>query len=98
MSLTSKQRALLRSLANSVEPVFQVGKGDIGENQVKGLEEAINKRELIKITVLKNSPMDAKNAADVIAQKLNAEVVAVTGSKIVIYRRSQDKTVKHIEI
>lgn len=84
-------------MANTMDAIFQVGKGDIGEMQLKGIEEALSKRELIKISVLRNSPTPAKDAAQELAQKLSAELVAVTGGKILLYKRSNDKNVKHIE-
>ena len=95
--MTSKQRAALRSLASNIEPTFQIGKGDIGDNQIAGLDGALSARELVKINVLKSSTLSAKEAAAEIAEKLKAEVVAVTGNKIVLYRFSNKNNVKHIE-
>lgn len=95
--ITSKQRAALRSMASGIEPVFQIGKEEISENQLSGIGEALGKRELIKINVLKSSSVSAKEAAQIISGKLNAETVAVTGNKVVIYKRSVLKEVKHIE-
>ncbi len=95
--MTSKQRAALRALASVLDPVFQIGKGDITPNQLEGLEEVLNKRELIKISVLRNSPVSASEAAAIISEKLGAQTVEIKGSKIVLYRYSKDKNVKHLE-
>ncbi len=88
--LNSKQRAYLRGLAQSIQPIFQVGKNDIGENMVKQLSDAFEARELIKIHVLENSPLTAREAADKIAELTGADIVAVIGSKIVAYRETND--------
>ncbi len=95
--MTSKQRAFLRSLASTIEPIFQVGKGNIGENQLNGIDEALEKRELIKISVLRGSDMDATEVMDEICAALDATPVCTIGSKVVIYRRSKSDKVKHIE-
>lgn len=62
MSLTSKQRAALRGMANTMEPVFQIGKGEIDETLIKGVDDCIKARELIKLKVLENSEYDAREA------------------------------------
>ena len=95
--LTSKQRSNLRSLAQTVEPVTQIGKGGITPAVIESLDKAIEKRELIKITVLENSGLDAKETGFIIAGELNAEFVCATGRKLVFYRRSESDKVKHIE-
>lgn len=95
--LTSKQRATLRSLAQKIEPVTQIGKQGITESFLDGLNSAIEKRELIKITVLENSGEEVKAAGEEIARRLPAEFVCATGKKLVFYRRSMNEKVKHIE-
>lgn len=95
--LNSKQRANLRSLAQKIEPITQIGKQGISDALIDGLEKAIEKRELIKVTVLENADLDAKEAGFEIAEKLNAEFVCATGRKVVFYKRSSDDKVKHIE-
>ena len=90
------QRSKLRSIAQTIEPIGQIGKGGVSENMLKGLSDALDARELIKLTVLKNSDDEARFLADDIAAELNAEVVCTIGHKIVLYRRS-DKNIKHIE-
>lgn len=95
--LNSKQRANLRSLAQKVEPVTQIGKSGITDSLLDSLDKAIEKRELIKVTVLENSDVDAKEAGFVISEKLSAEFVCAIGRKIVLYRRSNDEKIAHIE-
>ena len=95
--LNSKQRANLRALAQSIEPVTQLGKGGVNDAFIEGLDEAIEKRELIKVTVLENSGEEPKEIGFVIAEKLGAEFVCATGRKLVFYRRSQNEKVNHIE-
>ena len=95
--MTTKQRSKLRSLAQTLEPIGQIGKGGISDNMVAGLSSALEARELIKVTVLKNAEDEAKYLADDLAAELDAEVVCTIGHKIVLYRRSQKDGVKHIE-
>ena len=95
--LTSKQRAFLRSLAQRIEPITQVGKFGITESFLDNANNAIEKRELIKITVLENSGEDVKEVGKEIARRLPAEFVAATGKKLVFYRRSNSDKIKHIE-
>ena len=94
--MTTKQRSKLRSLAQTIEPIGQIGKGGISDNMVAGLSSALEARELIKVTVLKNAEDEAKYLADDLAAELNAEVVCTIGHKIVLYRRSLKDGVKHI--
>ncbi len=93
---TSKQRSVLRSIAQNIEPITQIGKGGISDNLITTLSEALDKRELIKITVLNNSEYTAKDIISELCEKLNAEPVCVIGHKIVIYRRSK-KDIEHIK-
>lgn len=95
--LNSKQRANLRSMAQVIEPVTQIGKYGVNDTFIEGLEKAIEKRELVKVTVLENSGLTPKEAGMEIAEKLNAEFVCATGRKLVFYRRSESDKVKHIE-
>lgn len=91
--MTSKQRAYLKGLAMTIDPVAQIGKASLTDEGLRGLEEVLEARELIKIAVLKNCADDARQIADAIAEHLHGEVVQVIGRKIVLYRpaRQQDK-------
>ena len=95
--LSSKQRSNLRSLAQKIEPVTQVGKLGVNDALIESLDKAIEKRELIKVTVLENSDLIPKEAGFVIAEKLDAEFVCATGRKLVFYRRSNNPKVEHLE-
>jgi RNA-binding protein len=92
--LTSKQRKYLRSIANTIEPIFQIGKGGIGDNLIKQFNDALEARELVKASVLKNADTDAREASEAIAERIGADVVQVIGSKFVLYKESQ----KHKDI
>ena len=94
--LNSKQRSFLRSLAQKIEPVTQVGKLGVNDALIESLDKAIEKRELIKVTVLENSGLNPKEAGFEIADALNAEFVCATGRKLVFYRRSKNPKVEHI--
>ena len=91
--LTSKQRAQLRGLANSLESILTVGKGGIGEELIKQAEGALLKRELIKGNVLETCEYNAREAAELIAEKTGAEVVCAIGNRFVLYKRHPKKPV-----
>lgn len=84
--INSKQRAYLKSLANSIDTIMQVGKGGIPETLIKQVDDALEARELIKLRVLENSMYSSKEAAAEVAEKTNSEVVQVIGTKFVLYR------------
>ena len=86
--ITSKQRAYLRGLANGIPAIMQIGKGGIGENLAKTVSDALEARELIKLTVLENCMETPREAADAIAELVGADVVGVIGRKIILYRES----------
>lgn len=88
--LTSKQRAYLRGLANSMDDLFQVGKGGITENLIKQTDEALAARELIKLRCLETAGITSRQAADVLAEACRANVVQVIGSKLILYRPASD--------
>ena len=88
--ITSKQRAKLRSLANSVPALYQVGKDGITENMLRQFADALEAKELIKVHVLDNSLMDTSEAANEVADAIGAEPVQVIGSKFVLYKRSKN--------
>lgn len=92
MELTSKQRAQLRGLANSIDTILQVGKDGLGENLIKQADDALEARELIKGRVLDNNiEYDARTAAEELAVATRSEVVQVIGSKFVLYRETHSK-------
>lgn len=89
--ITSKQRAFLRSLSNHTEAIFHLGKDGINENFLKQLDDALEARELIKITVLNNSGLETREASDSVCSILGCEGVQCIGSKFAIYRKSAKK-------
>ena len=91
--ITSKQRAYLRSMANSLPAIMQVGKGGLNENMLKTFSDALEARELIKLHVLENSGAEPRELVDALAEALDAEPVAATGRKIVLYRASKKNPV-----
>ena len=95
--LNSKQRSTLRGMASVIEPVTQLGKGGINQAFLDGIDKAIEKRELVKFTVLETSPISAKDAGIEVSTALNAEFVCAIGRKVVLYRRSKSDKVVHIE-
>ena len=86
--ITSKQRAYLRSLATSEPAIMQVGKGGIGDNLIKTVSDALEARELIKLSVLENSEYTPRETADTLAEAVGADVVGVIGRKVILYRES----------
>lgn len=91
--LNSKQRAYLRGLANKIETILIVGKGEINDNIITQADNALTARELIKCRVLENSSYTAREACDIIVEKCGADGVQVIGSKFVLYRRNEDKSI-----
>lgn len=89
MELSSKQRAQLRGMANTLEVVLTIGKGDITETVVQSADEALSARELIKCKVLENSMLSPREACEELSRKTHAEPVQVIGNKFVLYRHSQ---------
>ena len=87
--MTTKQRAYLKSLASTMDPIFQVGKAGAAPELVHALDEALEKRELIKINVLNNCDEDLRDIAEVIAGRTHSQVVQVIGRRIVLYRPSK---------
>ena len=89
--ITTKQRAYLRSLSHDLDAIFQVGKGGINDNMIKQVSEALEARELVKVSVLRGAPVDAYEACNQVAAAAGAEIVSTVGSKFVLYRESKSK-------
>ncbi|ANC77950.1 ribosome assembly RNA-binding protein YhbY [Fictibacillus phosphorivorans] len=86
--LTGKQKRFLRSKAHHIQPIFQVGKGGVNSNLIKQVEEALEARELIKVSVLQNCEDDKDTVASQLYSGSKAELVQVIGSTIVLYKES----------
>lgn len=89
--MTTKQRAYLKSLAMTEDPIYQIGKSALTPEITEGVAEALEARELIKINVLKNCLEDINMIAHTLAERTRSEVVQVIGRKIVLYKESKDK-------
>ncbi len=96
--LNSKQRATLRGIASTYETIFQIGKGGISDALIIQVEDALRKRELIKLRVLDNSMYSSREAAEEIAEKTGADVVQVIGSRFVLFKRNPKEPVIDIKI
>lgn len=90
MNVTSKQRAKLRSMANALQPIFQIGKGGLTPIITSELDLALEARELIKITVLETCDADVRELSDTLCARLRAVPVQCIGRKVVIYRPSKE--------
>lgn len=95
--MTTKQRAYLKSLAMTMDPIFQIGKNSMTPEFTKAIDEALEARELIKVSVLKNCMDDPRALAQTLAERTHSQVVQVIGKKIVLYREGKDKN-KKIEL
>ncbi|MBR6158991.1 MAG: ribosome assembly RNA-binding protein YhbY [Lachnospiraceae bacterium] len=96
--MTSKQRAYLKSISSTYEPIFQVGKSSITPEVCEAISEALSARELIKISVLKNCADDPKDVAQLLAERTRSQVVHVIGRKIVLFRQNTKKEDQKIKL
>lgn len=94
MELTSKQRAQLRAMGNSLEPIIHIGKGDLNDNLIRQADDALEARELVKCRVLETSEYSPREAADALGRATRSEVVQVIGTKFILYRQSHKKDKK----
>lgn len=88
--LTGKQKRYLRSLAHHEKAIFQVGKNGINENMIQQIIDALEKRELIKVSILQNCMLDKEEVADQLKSGTGAEIVQIIGSNIVLYKTSEE--------
>ena len=98
MELTSKQRAQLRGIANTIDTIVHIGKDGITDNLVKQANDALDAREIIKCRVLENSMYTAREACDELSRLTRSEQVQVIGTKFVLYRQHYDKSKRKIEL
>ena len=94
--MTSKQRAYLKSLAMTMDPIFQIGKGSLTPENSQAIAEALEARELIKISVLQNCLDNPRVLAEMIAERTRSQVVQVIGKKIVLYKEGKEDKKKII--
>lgn len=88
--MTSKQRAYLKSLASTMDPIFQIGKASLTPEVTEAIAEAFHTRELFKVAVLKNCMDDPKEIAAILAERTQSQVVQVIGKKIILYKENKD--------
>lgn len=88
--LTGKQKRFLRAKAHHLSPIFQVGKGGVNDNMVQQISEALEARELLKVSILQNCEEDKDEVASALAAKTEAELVQVIGHMIVLYKQSKN--------
>ena len=96
--ITTKQRSLLNGMAQKIQSTVYVGKNGIADSVLADANLQLEAKELVKATILKNSLLEAKDIANDLAAELRADVVSAMGNKIVLYRKSHKKGIKHIEI
>lgn len=89
--MRGKERAELRREANTLNPIFQIGKGDIGDNLIDAVDSALKKRELIKLSILETANVTTKEAANLIAGATGAEIIQCIGRRFVLYRENPEK-------
>ena len=95
--MTTTQRAKLRSMGSTMEPILHIGKDGINENLCKQAWDALEARELIKVTVQKNAPITAREACEELCERVHAEPVQVIGSRFVIYRQARENSKIRLE-
>ena len=95
--LTSKQRANLRSMANTMDTILYIGKDGITDNLVKQCWDALEARELIKVNVQKNAPYTAREACEALCARVHAEPVQCIGNRFSIYRQARENSKIRLE-
>ena len=98
MSLRGKQKRFLRSKAHHLQPIFQIGKGGINSAMIVQIEEALEKRELIKVSLLQNTDEIAEEAAQVLEKEIGCEIVQIIGRVIVLYKPSTKEKYQRLSI
>lgn len=96
MSLRGKQKRFLRSQAHHLQPIFQIGKGGVNEAMIIQIEEALEKRELIKVSLLQNTDEVAEDVAHILENEISCEVVQIIGRVLVVYKPSSKEKYQRI--
>jgi RNA-binding protein len=97
-TMTSKQRSKLKGLAMTIDPIFQIGKGSLTPQLTEAVGDALEKRELVKISVLKNCDDNINAIAEALAERTKSQVVQVIGKKIVLFKYQTDEKKRKIEL
>lgn len=96
--ITSKQRAYLRKISHTMEPIFQIGKDGVTEELLTGISQALTKREILKVHILETAMLDTRDTCNDIARELNAEPVQAIGNKFILYRQSDEEKYRKIDL
>ena len=96
--LKGKQKRQLRALAHHLTPIFQVGKSEVNSEMVQGIRDALEKRELLKVSILQNCEEDKDEVAKVLSERTSSELVQVIGHTIVLYKQSSKEKYRKIEL
>lgn len=96
--ITSKQRAYLRKISHTLEPIFQIGKEGVTDELLAGISQALNKREILKVHILETALLDTKATCNEVAEVLGAEPVQAIGNKFIIYRRADEEKYRKIDL
>lgn len=96
--MTTKQRAYLKGLAMNLEAIFQIGKSSLTPELTAAVAEALEARELIKISVLKNCADDSRELAQIVSERTHSQVVQVIGKKIILYKPAKDEKKRKIQL
>lgn len=96
--LRGKQKRQLRALAHHLTPIFQIGKSGITPDMIKGISDALEKRELLKVSILQNCEEDKDELAETLSNRTNSELVQLIGHTIVLYRQSSQAKYRKIEL
>lgn len=96
--MTSKQRSYLKGLAMTLEPIFQIGKSGLTPEITEAVNEALDARELVKITVLKNCLDEGGSVGEMLAERTRSQLVQVIGRRIVLYRPARDEAKRKIKL
>ena len=96
--MTSKQRAYLKGLGMELDPIFQIGKASVTPEMTAAVAEALEARELIKLSILKNCADDVRSIAEILAERTKSEVVQVIGKKVILYKPAKDEKKQKIKL
>ncbi len=96
--ITGKQRAYLRKEAHAIEPIFQIGKDGVTDALANAIDEALEKREILKVHILETAMLDTRETCDKLAKRLNAEPVQAIGNKFILYREAREEKNRKVEL
>ena len=98
MELKGKERQFFKKEAHSIKPIFQIGKGGLSEEMIQQIQFAIEKRELVKVSLLQNTMEEPQEAAEVLAEQTGSTIIQVIGHTIVLYKQARHPKNRDISI